>query len=99
MNIDVARSLESKGPMGDEESIHKEYRKAAYYRFIIMIFDRLGKKNRRVIPSCCVLKIRRIFPSPTIEYMGFKNEFMQVYKEVSPEMSAAKKRKENEERF
>ena len=40
----------------------RSYRYSSYQQFIRWVFDRLGKKNRRVIPSCVLWKIRNIFP-------------------------------------
>ncbi len=34
--------------------------------------ERLGRKERRVLPSCVVIAIRAKYPSPTGEYRGFQ---------------------------
>ena len=39
------------------------YRKAAYRQFIL---GYLGRRNRRVVPSCVVLAIRPMYPSPAL---------------------------------
>ncbi|XP_072167445.1 uncharacterized protein [Diadema setosum] len=53
---------------GDED---KCMRHAAYRSFIFWQHGRLGKGNRRVIPSCCVTEIRNRYPSPTRIYTGY----------------------------
>ena len=49
------------------------FRKAAYRQFVLWRFGKLGRGNRRVVPSCVVLAIRRAYPSPDGQYMGFRN--------------------------
>ena len=39
------------------------YRKAAYYEFCLWRYGKLGKGNRRVIPSCVVKLIRTDIPN------------------------------------
>lgn len=46
------------------------YRYLAYRNFSRFVWKILGKRNRRVIPSCAVLKIRKTFPSE--QYTGFQ---------------------------
>ena len=41
---------------------NRSLRFAAYKQFIWWIFQHLGKGNRRVIPSCVVWSIRKLFP-------------------------------------
>ena len=50
----------------------RAFRKAAYRQFILSRYGYLGKGNRRVCPSCVVLKIRERYPSITGVYMGFR---------------------------
>ena len=46
-------------------------RKSAYRGFVLWRYGKLGIGNRRVVPSCCVLAIRKEFPSDNGLYMGF----------------------------
>ena len=50
----------------------RAFRKAAYRQFILARHGYLGKGNRRVCPSCVVLKIRQRYPSLTGVYMGYR---------------------------
>lgn len=49
-------------------------RKAAYRQFILDKYKYLGKGNRKVAPSCVVLRIQKQYPSPTGMYLGFRPE-------------------------
>ena len=51
----------------------ESFRKAAYRQFVLWRFGKLGRGNRRVVPSCAVLSIRRIYPSADGQYMGYRN--------------------------
>lgn len=55
-----------------EDTSTRAFRKAAYRQFILARHGYLGKGNRRVCPSCVVLKIRERYPSVTGVYMGFR---------------------------
>ena len=55
-----------------EDNSTRAFRKAAYRQFILARHGHLGKGNRRVCPSCVVLKIRERFPSITGVYMGYR---------------------------
>ena len=55
-----------------EDNSTRAFRKAAYRQFILARHGHLGKGNRRVCPSCVVLKIREHFPSVTGIYMGYR---------------------------
>ncbi|XP_022809704.1 P2X purinoceptor 7-like, partial [Stylophora pistillata] len=48
----------------------ESFRKAAYRQFVLWRFGKLGRGKRRVVPSCVVLSIRRIYPSADGQYMG-----------------------------
>ena len=44
---------------------------AAYKQFIWWVFERLGKNNRRVIPSFVVWTIRKLYPEANGQYVRF----------------------------
>ena len=48
------------------------YRKAAYRQYVLWKYGKLGSGNRRVVPSCVVLAIRRAYPAPDGVYLGFR---------------------------
>ena len=50
------------------------FRKAAYRGFVLWQHGYLGKGNRKVVPSCAVLFIRKKYPSPTGIYIGFREQ-------------------------
>lgn len=56
-----------------EDTSTRAFRKAAYRQFVLARFGYLGKGNRRVCPSCVVVKIRERYPSITGVYMGFRD--------------------------
>ena len=55
-----------------EDNSTRAFRKAAYRQFILARHGHLGKGNRRVCPSCVVVKIRKRYPSITGVYMGYR---------------------------
>lgn len=54
-------------------SCFRSYRYASYLQFTWWMHGRLGKRIRRVIPSCAVNKIRHVYPEPGGIYTGFVN--------------------------
>ena len=63
-----------KGHTGDSLSIHnmsnENYRYHAYRKYIKFVHGRLGRGNRRLIPSCIIQTIRGLWPSPDGRYVG-----------------------------
>ena len=47
------------------------WRYTAYRQYILWVWGKLGRRNRKVIPSCIVRKIRDRFPDPNGNYTGF----------------------------
>lgn len=74
LHIDVSQYLEENWPIGDNEleQTHKLYRYASYRRCSRWVFTILGKKHRRVFPSCVYTCIRKEFASPNGLYTHFK---------------------------
>ena len=56
----------------DREDKSRAFRKAAYKQFILARYGHLGMGNRRVCPSCIVMRIRKQWPSITAVYMGYR---------------------------
>ena len=52
---------ETKGDPLEQKITNRSYRFAAYKQFVWWVFQRLGKGNRRVLPSCAVWRIRNCF--------------------------------------
>jgi hypothetical protein len=48
------------------------YRFAAYRQFTLLVHSYLGKDNRIPLPSCVVSRIRKEYPDPNENYVGFR---------------------------
>lgn len=74
LHVDVLQYLEENWPLGDDqlEETHKLYRLVSYRRCSRWVFAILGKKVRRVFPSCVYTCIRKEFASPSGLYTHFK---------------------------
>lgn len=72
--VDVSQYLEENWPVGDDEleQTQKLFRHVAYRRCSRWVFTILGKKNRRVFPSCVYKCTRNTFASPSGLYTHFK---------------------------
>ena len=55
----------------DGKLSNRSLRFAAYKQLIWWVFERLGKNNRRVIPSCFVWTIRKLYPEANGHYVRF----------------------------
>jgi hypothetical protein len=55
-----------------EDNSTRSFSKAGYRQFMLARHGYLVKGNRRVCPSCVVLKIRQQYPSVTGVYMGYR---------------------------
>ncbi|XP_062597066.1 P2X purinoceptor 7-like [Saccostrea cucullata] len=70
LEVSLYDYIQSEGPIDDNEPINEIYRYVAYRRFVLWIWQRLGKGNRKVLPACVVSKIRNTFQSE--HYTGFQ---------------------------
>ena len=56
----------------DPEYAPTDYRKAAYRQWTMWRCGYLGRRNRKVVPSCVVWAVRSKYPAPDGCYLGFK---------------------------
>ncbi|XP_065282067.1 P2X purinoceptor 7-like [Dermacentor albipictus] len=62
--------MEDRPALVEALEIHRRYRYTAYRQFARWVWHRLGRGNRKVLPSCVVAAVRDAFPSEM--YTGFK---------------------------
>ena len=70
--LDIALRLWEDVLVYENHRNNENFRHAAYRQFVLWQNGRLGKGNRRVIPSCCVLAICSRYPSPNGFYVGYR---------------------------
>ncbi|XP_060793031.1 uncharacterized protein LOC132896311 [Neoarius graeffei] len=71
-------------PAGPDGQLSAEQYRLVAYRIIMewaLKGEKLGPGNRRALPSCVVALIRKTYPSPNGQYVGFKesNDAMQLF--------------------
>ena len=53
-------------------AIERSYRKAAYRQYTLWKYGKLGRGNRRILPSCVATMTRHTYPAPDGRYMGYR---------------------------
>lgn len=74
LEVSLHEYIQREGPLDDNEPMNEVYRHIAYRRFVLWIWHRLGRGNRKVLPACVVTAIRRTFPSEN--YTGFRESHL-----------------------
>lgn len=70
--LDIAMRYREDILVMDHPRNNENFRHAAYRQFVLWQHGRLGRGNRVVVPSCCVIAIRARYPSPNGVYTGFR---------------------------
>lgn len=61
-----------RGDALEAHTCNRSFRFASYTAFTWWVHGKLGRYNRRVIPSCVIWKIRDMFPEESGTYVNFK---------------------------
>jgi len=67
-----------RGDLSRKKTTNHSYRYPAYRQFICSIFHRIGKGNRRVIPSCVIWKFDNVFRKKLVivtKMVAFADDF------------------------
>lgn len=62
----------TRGDYLEKTTSNRSYRFAAYSTFTWWAHGKLGRYNRKVIPSCIIWKIRELFPEEDGNYVNFQ---------------------------
>ena len=72
MVIVISQRIRADLLAADVDSTNRGLRHGAYRQFIYWRCGKLGFGIRKVIPSCCVWRVRDTFPSTLGNYTGFR---------------------------
>ncbi|XP_075541968.1 P2X purinoceptor 7-like [Dermacentor variabilis] len=66
-------ALVQQGTTSGKDPTNRQLRYAAYRQFAWLIWRKMGKHKRRILPSCVLCAIRKKYPSHNGAYTGFKH--------------------------